>query len=85
VKSLGRWFLAVLARLADLVLKLISAKTVAAIVVTWLYRASGATDPWSFGLVVVMWIVVVGVRAYEKALDAVRPRPSFSAPPKEDP
>lgn len=58
-------------RILDLFLKLISAKTVAAIVVT--YVGLDAPSPTSVVMVALMWIVVVGARSYEKAAGIVKP------------
>jgi hypothetical protein len=60
------FFKALVARIGDLILKLISAKTVSAVVVTVLAWERG--DATSIITVAVMWMLVVGVRYAEKAM-----------------
>lgn len=58
-------------RVGELILKLVSAKTVAAAVVTYVGLTS--PGPTSVIMVTLMWVVVVGARSYEKAAGIVKP------------
>ena len=65
------YFTTLATRILDLILKLVSAKTVAAMVVT--YVGLDAPSPTSVVMVALMWMVVVGARSYEKAAGIVQP------------
>lgn len=53
-------------RLHDLIVKLISVKTIAALVITVAYFLLAAKTTVEFGLLATMWMAVVGARTYEK-------------------
>lgn len=65
------FFTTLVTRILDLFLKLVSAKTVAAMVVT--YVGLDSPGPTSVVMVALMWMAVVGARAYEKAAGIVKP------------
>lgn len=65
------FFVVLVERILDLLLKFVSMKTVAALVVTYVgLKSPGAT---STVMVALMWITVVGARAYEKSAGLVKP------------
>ena len=68
--KLWKWVLNVLSRIGDLVIKLISAKVVAACVVTWYARANPSEA--NVLIVAIMWALVVGFRYAEKAIGLMK-------------
>lgn len=61
------WFKELFKRIGDLVIKLISAKTVAALVVTYIALKNPTES--STLLVTIMWALVVGFRFAEKLIE----------------
>lgn len=64
------WIKLLFKRIGDLIIKLISAKTIAALVVTYI-ALKNPTDSSTL-LVTIMWALVVGFRFAEKLIDLFR-------------
>lgn len=64
------WIKLFFKRIGDLIIKLISAKTIAALVVTYI-ALKNPTDSSTL-LVTIMWALVVGFRFAEKLIDLFR-------------